>query len=302
MNWDDLKHFLAVARRRKLRRAGADLKVDQATVGRRIAALEARLGAKLFERGAQGYELTEVGRRLLPSAERVEQEMVAVAASAGRLGAGLGLGVAGAVRVGAPIGLSTYLLAGAAARLTAEHPRLELQIVALPRSFNLSRREADMAIAVSKPERGRIATEKVADYHLYLYATEAFLAATPPIRRIEDLRRVRCIGYVSDLIYDPELDYAPLIDPEMRPTLTSSDLNVQLHAALADGGVCVVPAFMAAQYPQLRRVLPEKVRLRRSYWLVVHEDIAGEERIKLVVDHVKRELRAAVLKAEAKGR
>ncbi len=297
MNWDDLKHFLAVARRRKLRRAGADLKVDQATVGRRIAALEARLDAKLFERGAQGYELTDVGRRLLPSAERVEAEMNAVVASAGRLGGG----VSGAVRVGAPVGVSTYVLAEAAAALAAEHPRLEIQLVALPRTFNLSRREADLAIAVSKPERGRLVTEKIADYSLYLYATDAFLARTPPIRRLEDLRRAQSMGYVSDLIFDPELDYAPLIDPELRPTLTSSDLNVQLHATLADGGVCVLPAFMASRHPKLRRVLPEKVRLRRSYWLAVHEDIFGEERIKLVSGRFARALRAVLAKAEARA-
>ena len=290
MNWDDVKHFLAVARRRKLRRAGADLKVDQATVGRRIAALESRLGAKLFERGAQGYELTEVGRRLLPSAERIEQEMMDVLAQAGRLGDGVG----GAVRLGAPVGISSYLIAEVAAALCADNPRLELQIVALPRAFNLSRREADLAIAVSKPARGRLKFEKISDYDLCLYATDTFLLSAPPIRKTEDLRKVKGIGYVSDLIFDPELDYAPLIDPEARPHLTSSDLNVQLHCALADGGVCVLPEFMATRFSRLRPVLADEVRLTRSYWLVVHEDLIHVDRVKLVFERLLRDLRAAL--------
>ncbi|MCI4663934.1 MAG: LysR family transcriptional regulator [Neomegalonema sp.] len=295
VNWDDIKHFLAVARRRKLRRAGADLKVDQATVGRRISALEARLGAKLFERGAHGYELTEVGRRLLPSAERIEEEMKAVFASAGRLGGG----VSGAVRVGAPIGVSSYLLAPPATALCAENPHLELQIVALPRTFNLSRREADLAIAVSKPGRGRLQSEKIGDYDLYLYATEAFLQNAKPIEKVEDLRRVAGIGYVSDLIFDPELDYAPLIDPEVRPHLTSSDLNVQLRCTLAGAGVCVLPEFMANAHPELQKVIPHLVRLRRAYWLVVHEDLVNVDRIKLVAERLKSEIRAALVAARS---
>ena len=290
MNWDDLKHFLAVARRKKLRRAGADLKVDQATVGRRITALEQRLGAKLFERGSQGYELTEDGRRLLPSAERIEAEMQGVLARSGRLGGG----VSGAVRIGAPVGAASYLIAPVAAALRAENPHLELQIVALPRTFSLTRLEADLAVGVSKPTRGRLRSEKVADYALHLYASADFLRDARPIHSLDDLRRAPAIGYVPDLIFDPELDYAPLIDPEARLQLTSSDLNVQLQCALAGGGVCVLPEFMARHYPQLRKVLPERVRLQRTFWLAVHEDLVAVDRVKLVAERLARDMRAAL--------
>ncbi|MDX5356103.1 MAG: LysR family transcriptional regulator, partial [Rhodobacterales bacterium] len=141
MDWDDLRVFLAVARAESLSGAGRVLKCDAATVGRRIARLEEGLGAKLFVKSPQGYALTDAGARLMPHAEQAEQAM---AAAAEDLGGAAGQ-LTGQLRIGAPDGCANYLLPQVCAALCDANPGLEIHIVALPRVFNLSRREADMA-------------------------------------------------------------------------------------------------------------------------------------------------------------
>ena len=152
------------------------------------------------------------------------------------------------------------------------------------------------AIAVSAPESGRLKYRRIADYQLHLYATRAYLDRHPDIATIEDLKKVRGIGYVPEFIYDKELDYIPLISPAIKPHLTSTSVHVQLAATLADGGLCVLHDFMAAQYPQLVKVLPGEVSFTRSFWFIVHEDYARLERVRAVsdaiVDYMRKRLTA----------
>lgn len=290
MNWDDYRYFLAVARTGRLSQAARQLAVDHATVGRRVKALEAALAVNLFDRSPQGYKLTDAGQRMVNIAESMESSALA---AAGEIGGSDKL-VSGTVRVGAPEGAASYLLADIGTQLCRDHPELELQIVALPRTFSLSKREADIAIAVSAPTSGRLKFRKIADYTLHLYATKAYLARHPDIRSIHDLQKIRGIGYVPEFIYDKELDYIPLVSPDIKPHLTSTSVHVQLEATLADGGCCILHDFMAAQYPQLVRLLPEEVSFTRSFWFIVHEDYARLERIRIVsdaiIEHMRRRL------------
>lgn len=290
MNWDDYRFFLAVARSGRLSEAGRQLKVDHATVGRRIKALEASLGVSLFDRSPQGYQLTDAGQRLVDTAEGMESSVLSASAEIG----GADKVISGTVRIGAPEGAASYLLADVATQLCRAHPQLELQIVALPRTFSLSKREADIAIAVSAPSSGRLKFRKIADYTLHLYATKNYLARHPGIKTVRDLKKIRGIGYVPEFIYDKELDYIPLISPEIKPYLTSTSVHVQLEATLADGGACILHDFMAVQYPQLVKVLPDQVSFTRSFWFIVHEDYAKLERIRVVSDAVIDHMRSRI--------
>ena len=166
MDWDDLRVFLAVARSESLSGAGRRLKIDPATVGRRITRLEEAIGARLFIKTPQGYSLTEGGARLLIHAERTE---AAIDGASEALSGPEGL--TGQIRIGAPDGCANYLLPQVLSRICDLNPGLEVQIVALPRVFNLSKREADMAVAVSRPEAGRLTVQKLTDYHLHLAAS-----------------------------------------------------------------------------------------------------------------------------------
>ena len=182
MRWDDLRVSLAVARRGRLQAAGRALGLDPTTAGRRIGALEEALGAQLFERSPEGYALTEAGRGLLPMPRRWRPRRVRRRRRRRRGGR-----LSGTVRIGAPDGVSNYLLVDACDALSRDNPDLQVQVVALPRMFSLSKREADLTITVSPPAAGRLTVRKVADYHLRLYARADLVAPLGPVRSMADL-------------------------------------------------------------------------------------------------------------------
>lgn len=270
MQWDDLKVFLAVARGESLSAAGRALKLDPATVGRRIARLEDEIGAALFLRSAQGYALTEAGARLMQHAARVETEI-----STGLAGlSGPGDGLQGQIRIGAPDGCATYLLPQVCAEIARTHPGLELQIVALPRIFNLSKREADIAIAVTPPKQGRVMVRKITNYHLHLAASHSYLEHAPAITTRSDLTAHPLVGYIADMIFDAGLDYAQELGVK-RLSLSSNSVLVQLALLQQGAGIGMVHDFALPFAPELVKVLPGEVSLSRAYYLLRHADEAG---------------------------
>jgi DNA-binding transcriptional LysR family regulator len=292
MDWDDLRVFLAVARSESLSAAGKWLQIDPATVGRRILRLEEATRARLFTKSPQGYALTEEGARLLPHAEAAER----AALGAGESLTGPG-GLSGLVRLGAPDGCANYLLPQVLARLSDANPGLEVQIVALPRVFNLSKREADLAIAVSRPEAGRLRVQKLVEYHLHLAASRDYLARAP-IRSLADLSAHRIIGYIPDMIFDKELDY--LAEIGLGPArLTSNSVSVQLNLLRHGAGVGVVHDFALPAAPNLQRILMDEVHLTRAFWLIRHEDDARAERLTRFADQLTREVRAEMARTLA---
>ena len=293
-DWDDLRLFLAVARAESLSGAGRRLKLDAATLGRRIARLEGRMAVRLFAKGPQGYALTEAGTRLVPHAEAAEQ---ALAAAAEDLRAGAS-GLSGQVRIGAPDGCATFVLPQVVAQMTADHPGLEVQIVALPRVFNLSKREADMAIAVSPPAAGRLMVQKLTDYHLHLAASRDYLAGAPPIRSRADLGAQRFVGYIPDMIFDKELDYLAEAGGEAA-RLASNSVAVQLAWVRQGAGIAVVHDFALPSAPELVRVLPGEVRLTRAFWLIRHADDRRVGRLNRVAELIAQGVRREVARLEA---
>ena len=292
MDWDDLRVFLAVARSESLSGAGRKLKIDPATVGRRIARLEDAFGARLFSKTPQGYALTEEGDRLLPHAERAEAAMEgAVEALAGPEG------LTGQIRIGAPDGCANYLLPQVLARICDANPGLEVQVVALPRVFNLSRREADMAIAVSRPEAGRLTVQKLTDYQLHLAASRAYLARHPAILGPADLKGHRMIGYIPDMIFDKELDYLAEIGTA-APPLASNSVSVQLNFLRHGAGVGVVHDFALPAAPELCRVIPDQISLKRAFWLIRHADDGRVERLNRFAALLLVEARAEMARLE----
>jgi len=298
MDWDDLRVFLAVARSESLSGAGRLLRIDPATVGRRVSRLEEAMGARLFVKSPQGYALTDAGGRLMAHAERAEA--AALAASESLSGAGAqGEGLVGQVRLGAPDGCANYLLPQVIARISRDNPGLEVQLVALPRVFNLSKREADMAIGVSRPETGRLTVQKLADYQLHLAASRAYLAEHP-VAAAEDLQRHRFVGYIPDLIFDKELDYlAEIGAPPV--SFSSNSVSVQLNFLRQGAGLGVVHDFALAAAPELVRVLPDLIGLSRSFWLIRHAEDTRVARLARFAEALIRECRAEILRLEARG-
>lgn len=288
-----MRIFLAVARADSLSGAGRRLGVDASTVGRRILRLERDLGAKLFVKTPQGYSLATEGERLLPHAEAAE----AALARATEVVTGHD-SLSGQFRIGAPDGCANYLLPQICARICAENKGLEIQIVAQPRIFNLTRREADMAIGVSRPQTGRQTVQKLTDYHLHLAAHEDYLAAHPPISTVEDLRHHRMIGYISDMIFDSELDYLTETGAETA-ALTSNSVSVQMQAIRAGAGLGVVHDFAIPFVPGVRRVLVDQISLTRSFWLLRHADDARSARMNRLAEALSHGMRSEVARLQA---
>ena len=281
MNWDDVRIFLAVARAGQILGAARRLELNHATVSRRVAALEAALNARLFRRLTTGSELTPAGERFLAVAERMESDMIAARAEI----AGEGEDVSGTVRIGAPDGFGVAFLAPRLGSLTASHRDLRIQLVPVPRSFSLSRREADIAITVERPTEGRLVASKLVDYTLGLWASRAYAAEHGLPADAEGLAGHRLVGYVPDLVISPTLDYASEFSPGWNAAFSISSALGQAEAVRSGAGIGILHAFVARAMPEL--VAVEAIpTIRRSYWLVYHESVRPLRRIQVVASAI----------------
>lgn len=281
-NWEHLRALLAVARTGTLSGAAASLGVKHSTIGRHLTALEDATQTKIVDRSPTGVTLTAAGERLVEAAEAVENQILLAQEEIG----GRDLSAGGTVRIGAPDGVGTFFLARHLKPLLDTYPNLTVQLVAMPRLFNLTKREADLTIVLAIPTQGRLATRKLTDYTLGLYGSADYLAAAPSIRDPNDLRRHRFIDYIDDLIFTAELDYLDEAARGARAAFQSSNIIAQMNAARAGAGLAVLPHFLGAQFPELTLVLPDTVRLTRSWWLVVHESQRDIARVRIVMDYI----------------
>ncbi len=294
IQWDDMRIFLAVARHESLSGAGRILKLDPATVGRRIARLEQSLAASLFTKSPQGYVLNDSGQRFLTPAERAEQAIMRAREDL----RGQGGQLSGQVRIGAPDGSANYLLPQICAGIGAANPGLELQIVALPRVFNLSKREADMAVALSPPQTGRLSVQKISDYRLHLAASRDYLNKSPNINGVGDLVDHRIVGYIPDMIFDKELDYLAEAGAK-QVNIASNSVSVQINLLRQGAGIGVIHDFAMPFCPELQLVLPTQISLTRSFYLIRHADDRKVARLNRIADLIKQGIRKEVQRLEA---
>ncbi len=283
MNWDDVRIFLAVARAGQILGAARRLELNHATVSRRVAALEDALGAKLFRRLTTGSELTISGERFLVVAEHMEADMIAARSEI----AGGDEAISGTVRIGAPDGFGVAFLASRLGALAAEHPELKIQLVPVPRSFSLSRREADIAITTERPSEGRLVAQKLVDYSLGLYASRAYAQANGLPATATDLKAHRLVGYVPDLVFSPSLAYAQEFSPDWDAAFSISSALGQVEAVRSGAGIGILHAFIARSVPELVPV-DAAGPIRRAYWLVYHESMRPLRRVQAAASFIIR--------------
>ena len=281
MNWDDLRYFLAVAREGQMLGAATRLGVSQARLSRHIAALEADLGTRLFDRTTRGSLLTEDGARMLATAERIEAEVLTGAAQIRGQEE-----IAGTIRIGAPDGFGSAFIAPRLTRFRTAYPGLQLQLVPVPRSFSLSEREADLAIMVGRPDKGRLRVRKLVDYTLGLYAHSDYLAAHGTPTDLQELKSHCLIGYVDDLLYSQELNYTADFLRDWRSDIEIATAIGQFEAVRAGVGIGICHDFMVAGTGVVR-LFPD-ISVTRSYWTVWHENLRVARRVQAVVDLLDR--------------
>jgi len=278
-NWDDLRIFLAVARHSNLDIAAAYLQQDPTTLGRRIRRLEDSIGATLFNRSRKGHQLTSSGEWLLEQVEQIEHIMADIDTSI----SGEVKKVGGTVRLSVTEAFGNLIVAPALIGLTSAYPDLRIELVATSGILSVSKREADMAVLLSRPTRGRLKISKLTDYQLKLYATREYLSKHEVITEASQLSQHTLIGYVDDLIYSPSLRYYDDIAAGLTPNLTSSSLLAQAQLAISGNGIAMLPRFVGEQHPELELVLSNEISITRSFWLAIHEDIFDHARIQAVL-------------------
>jgi len=279
MVWDDLRLFLAAHRHRSHAAAGRALGVDATTVGRRLAALEEALGARLFDRTPTGLAPTEAGATLFARAERVEAEVLA----SERELRGADARLTGTVRVTAGDGLVHYALCPALPELARAHPGLTVELRADTRALDLSRREADVAVRLSRPKEPALVARRLGAMRFGLYAGRDLLARRAAPRRLSDLTDAPFVGF------EPALDGLPQVrwlrralGGEPRWVTRASTTTAQLLACAAGVGVALLPTFVAAADPRLVPLLPRLAGPTREAWLVAHEQVRRSARVEAV--------------------
>jgi DNA-binding transcriptional LysR family regulator len=294
MNWDDARYFLAVARDGQMLGASRRLGVSQALLSRRVAALEASVGTRLMDRTTRGCTLTKAGQQMLATAARMEEEMLGATS---RL-QGTENVVSGTIRIGAPDGFGSAFLAPRLGRLRQAYPDLHIQLVPVTRSFSLSQREADLAVMVGRPDRGRLRVRRLTDYSIGLYASEAYLERAGRPDTPADLVAHAKVGYVDDLVYTVELQYANEFLRDWHSVFEVSTAMGQLEVIRAGGGIGALHDFIAFGQPGLIRIFPD-LAARRTYWTVWHENMQAARRVAAVasfLDDIVRESRFRFLR------
>jgi DNA-binding transcriptional LysR family regulator len=287
MDWDNIRIFLSVARAGQFSAAASQLRLDNGTVGRRINALEKSLGVRLFDRQTTGSVLTAAGDRLYKTAEEVEAQLLRAQGDLSQSDVEL----SGTVRLAAPDGFTTLFLCPRLGHLKAKYPALTLQLVPMSRTFSLSKREADLAITIERPEEGRLSVRKLIDYSLHFYAAKTYLAEHGSPQRPEDLQRHCLVTYVQDLIFADQLNFMPELYGPTYSRLECSTAVGQLEAVRGGAGIGILHDYAAQRDEQLQIVLPGTV-FERSYWIVTHLDMRELSRVRATSEFILAEVGA----------
>lgn len=284
LNWDDLKFFLEVARTRKASVAAKRLAVDYTTVSRRISSLEVSLGTLLFEKSrTSGFVLTTEGQRLLGYAESIESTLHMACEQV----SGSGVALSGHVRMGCTEGFGSFFVTPQLSHFVDTYPAISVDILPLPHFISLSKREADIVIALERPEHGPYVCCKLCDYKLQLYATQDYLDQHPPIQQPADLAEHPFISYVDDLAFSSELLYLANVVPGASASLRSTSVIAQYVAAQQGRSMAILPCFLAAQDSRLLPVLGEQISITRQFWMYCREDLRKLKRITLLWDYIR---------------
>lgn len=269
LDWEDLRYFAALSQHGSLSATARRLGVNHATVARRLAALEACLGQRLFERGPQGYVLTKAGQRVLMASRQME-------AAAGRLepehpAEGE---TSGTVRLTTIRSFADGFLVPHLAAFARQYPRIEIELITESRNMNIDRREVDIALRFGRPQRGGFLVRHAGRLDFRLYAT----------KKIQKDPQAGLITFDESGSHLPEAQCLQRLASTRPIVFRSNSQTAQAAAAAAGIGMALLPAYLARHHPGLVPVdLPES-RLERDIWLLIRKEQRQIRRIALLAD------------------
>ena len=270
LQWSDLRVALALGRDRSLSAAARSLGIDQTTVARRLAALEASLQGRLFLRERGRLVPTALGEQAIARAEEVEAAVLALETLAGESGAA----VSGRVRITAVPILVNQLIVPRLPGLLQRFPGLAIDANADSRNLSLGRRETDIALRFARPEGGSGLCRRIGALTFSVYAA----------RNADDTASLPWVTYEDRFLHYPQARWvADNVSPEALSRLRINDAEGLAQAVRSALGRGVLPDFMAARDPALMRVSEAPV-LHRDLWLLVHPDLRQLPRVAAVLD------------------
>ena len=272
-DWEDIRHFVALAREGTLSAAARTLGVDHATVARRVAALEASTGLKLVDRRARATLLTEDGRRIAAVAAPMEEAAFALS----RTAQAAKPGVDGEVTISAPPNFASAVIAPQLVRLRQQHQGIRIKLMGEKRRASLSRREADVALRLSRPVETGLFVRKIGSFGFSLYGAPAYLNKTPP-------HAFAFIGYDASMAESPQEVWLRAVIGEREVVLRTNDLETQIAAARSGLGIAALPHYLGEGDPRLQRHDVPGRPVSRDVWLLVHRDLRQVPPVRAVME------------------
>ena len=288
-DWNDLRFLLAVARDGSTLAAARSLGVNQSTVQRRLANLEAHLGQRLVERLPSGYQLTELGAALLPDAERV----AASAADFAQAARDLGRAHVGIIRLTCPEPIAFRLTqSGILDRFHARHPGLKVEFVLSDQYVDLAKGEADVALRSGDTEDSVLVGRKIADSLWAIYASKTYIDRHGAPASVAELERHPLIAFEESLSKHRTVSWFKEVAPAATYAARNTSVLGLIYAAKAGVGVAPLPMALGDAEPDLVRVIGPVPELTRAWRILTHPDQRNTARISAFFDFVLQESEA----------
>lgn len=282
MDWDDLKVLLALARKRSARGAASELGVSNSTVTRRLDDLERTLGTRLFDRTPEGYRMTQMAENLLPTAEHVEELLLA----AERRVTGEDQELQGLIRLTLPAASGLNILVPRLAAFAQDYPGIELEIISSPESLDLGRREADIAIRVFRAGTAPPDTligRRISAMTASAYVHRDLLNRENP----QDVSHLSWIGLGAAISDAP---WSICKNGHLPVRHSVGDINLQIEAVKHRMGMIFIPCVLVRDEPDIVRVPGEDVHHFLDIWVLSHRDLRLSARMRILREILAEEL------------
>jgi DNA-binding transcriptional LysR family regulator len=276
LDWEDVRYFVALARHGTLSATARALRVNHATVARRIASLETLLGRTLFNRRAKGYVLTAEGKEVLDGASAMDEGALAVLR---RLDAGTEL--SGLVRLVVGRVLAERFLIDRLRTFHERYPAIDLEVIGGSRVVSLAKREADVSLRYGAPKGNELIGRRIATISFGLYASAAYRD------RLKSGQTPAFIGFDEGSDFVAEAKWMASQFGSRRFSFRTNSQTTQAAAARAGYGVALLPQYIVATHePDLVQVSLGGRLPKRDVWLLIRRDLTKVPRIRAVADYL----------------
>jgi DNA-binding transcriptional LysR family regulator len=273
VDWENIRYFVAVARIGTMSGAARSLKVDHATVSRRLSALEGEIKTCLIDRQPRACKLTPMGQRVFELAQDMEEGAHAIERFLDASRSPL----SGKVTLSAPPVLVANFLVKHLAVFRRANPGIQLSVSGEARQVSLSRREADVVLRLTRPEEPTSVVRKLGRVSFGLYASKDY-------PHLHDPSAWEFITYDANFVGVRQQEWLMRVAGKRPVACEISDINGHLVAARAGAGVAGLPDFLAATDAKLQRLAYGGEAFSRDIWMAVHRDLRRSPQIRAVMD------------------